>query len=103
MLICDQYNLRTVRGFALAFDIVTQNGSISTSAATIIDNALGQTPTMTEKNLLGVIANTVADSSGSNFEDVGSRKIAIVNGEGPVHGLTLKLDKDYGLSDANWR
>lgn len=103
MIICDKYNLRTVRGFALAFDIVVQNGSISSEAAKIIDNALIKTPNMTEKTLLGVIANAVADSSSNNSGDIRSRKIAIVNGKGIVHGSMLYLDANYGLNDSNWR
>lgn len=103
MIICDKYKLRTVRGFALAFDIVVQNGSISSEAAKIIDNALIKTPNMTEKKLLRVIANAVADSSPNNSGDIRSRKIAIVNGKGNVHGSMLYLDRDYGLNDSNWR
>lgn len=103
MIICDKYKLRTVRGFALAFDIVVQNGSISSEAAKIIDNALIKKPNMTEKTLLRVIANAVADSSPSNSEDIRSRKIAIVNGKGIVHGSMLYLDANYGLNDSNWR
>jgi putative cell wall-binding protein len=103
MIICDKYNLKTVRGFALAFDIVTQNGSINSGAIRIIDTALVQNPSMIEKNLLGVIANAVADSSSSNSADIRSRKIAIVNGQGTVHGSMLYLDKNFGLSDNCWR
>ena len=99
MIICDKYKLKTVRGFGLALDIVVQNGSISYDATKIIALALGKTPNMTEKNLLGVIANAVADSSG----DIRSRKIAIVNGQGTVHGSMINLDVDYGLSDNYWR
>ena len=103
MVICDKYNLKTVRGFALAFDIVNQNGSINSNAAKIIDTALEQTPNMTEKSLLGVIANAVADSSSNNSEDIRSRKMAIVNGQGIVHGSMCYLDTNYGLSDNCWR
>jgi hypothetical protein len=103
MIICDKYNLKTVRGFALAFDIVVQNGSISADAAKIIDTALVQNPNMIEKDLLKVIANAIADTSTNNTEDIRSRKMAIVNGTGTVHGSVLYLDKDYGLSDSYWR
>lgn len=103
MIICDKYNLKTVRGFALAFDIATQNGSISTAAAKIIDTAVQQNPNMTEKNLLTVIANAVADNSPSNSDDIRSRKMAIVNGQGNVHTIMLYLDRDYGLNDNCWR
>ena len=103
MRICDKYNLKTVRGFALAFDIAVQNGSLSSVATTIIDNTLKQTPNMEEKTLLGIIANAVADTSHTNSEDIRSRKISIVNGQGTVHGSMLYLDANYKLSDANWR
>lgn len=103
MIICDKYNLKTIRGFALAFDIAVQNGSISTNAAKIIDSALDQNPNMIEKDLLKVIANAVADTSPNNVEDIRSRKLAIVNGSGFVHGFVLNLDKNYGLSDSEWR
>ncbi|MVX66634.1 SH3 domain-containing protein [Clostridium chromiireducens] len=103
MIICDKYNLKSVRGFALAFDIAVQNGSISSEAAKIIDTALAQKPDMNEKDLLKVIANAVADTSINNPEDIRSRKISIVNGTGKVHGLMLDLDRNYGLSDSYWR
>jgi fibronectin type 3 domain-containing protein len=103
MIICDKYKLKTVRGFALALDIVVQNGSISSDATKIIDIALGQTPNITEKSLLGVIANAVADSSDDSSGDIRSRKIAIVNGQGTVHGSKINLDENYGLSDNCWR
>lgn len=103
MIICDKYNLKTVRGFALAFDIAVQNGSISQEAGKIIDATIVQNPNMTEKDLLNVIANAVADTSTNNAEDIRLRKIAIVNGNGFVHGTMLDLDKNYGLSDGYWR
>jgi len=103
MIICDKYNLKTVRGFALAFDIVVQNGSISEDAAKIIDTALVKNPNMVEKDLLKVIANAVADTSTNNAKDISSRKMAIVNGNGIVHVSVLDLDKNYGLSDSYWR
>ncbi len=103
MIICDKYNLKTIRGFALAFDIVVQNGSISSDASKIIDTAIAQNPNMIEKDLLKVIANAVADTSTNIAEDIRSRKIAIANGEGTVHGSAIDLDKNYGLSDSYWR
>lgn len=103
MIICDKYNLKTVRGFALAFDIVVQNGSISSDATKIIETALVQKPNMIEKDLLNVIANAIADTSTNNAEDIRSRKMAIVNGNGAVHGAVLYLDENYGLNDSYWR
>jgi len=103
MIICDKYNLKTIRGFALALDIAVQNGSVSSDASKIIDTALKQNSNMTEKDLLKVIANAVADTSTSIAEDIRSRKIAIINGQGIVHGSVIDLDKTYGLSDSYWR
>lgn len=103
MLISDKYKLKTTRGFALAFDIAVQNGSVTPEAAKIIDAALAQKPNMSEKDLLKVIANAVADTSTSNVEDIRTRKMSIVNGNGIVHGITLNLDINYGLSDNCWR
>ncbi|WP_160685326.1 SH3 domain-containing protein [Clostridium sp. C2-6-12] len=103
MLICDKYNLKTIRGFALAFDVAVQNGSISPEAAKVIDAAIAQKPSMSEKDRLKVIANAVADTSTSNADDIRIRKMAIVNGNGTVHGIALNLDANYGISDNYWR
>lgn len=103
MLICDKYKLKTTRGFVFAFDIAVQNGSISQEAAKIIDTALAQKPNMSEKELLKVIANALGGTSTNNAEDIKSRKMAIVNGSGNVHGITLNLDTNYGLNDNTWR
>lgn len=103
MTICDKYRLNAIRGFALAFDIAVQNGSISSNASKIIYTALNQNPNITEKNLLGVIANAVADSSPSSPDDIRARKMAIVNGKGTVHTSMIYLDKYFGLSDNCWR
>jgi uncharacterized protein YjdB len=103
MLICNKYNLKTVRGFALAFDICVHVGSINASATKIIANALNENPNITEKNLITIIANAVADSASSNASDIRSRNLAIVNGQGTVHGIMLYLDRDYGLSDNSFR
>ncbi len=94
MIICTKYNLKTVRGFALSFDIAVLDGSVSTNAAQIIATAMAQNPNMSEKDLLTVIANAVATSA-----DDKSRKTAIIDGQGVVHGIMLYLDRDYGLSD----
>ncbi|MFT8350657.1 SH3 domain-containing protein [Clostridium saccharoperbutylacetonicum] len=103
MIICDKYNLKTVRGFTLAFDIAVQNGGVSAEAAKVVDTALAQKPNMNEKDLLKVIANAVADTAVTNANDIRLRKMTIVNGNGIVHGFSLDLDKNYGLSDISWR
>lgn len=103
MLICDKYKLNTVRGFALAFDIVNQNGSISPAAQETIATAFITNPNMSEKDLLTVIANAVANSSTTNSSDILPRKMAIINGEGTVHGIDLNLNSNFGLNDNLWR
>ncbi|WP_242841095.1 SH3 domain-containing protein [Clostridium akagii] len=98
MLICTKYNLKTVRGFALAFDIAVLDGSGSvlgsTNAEQTITATIAQNPNISEKDLLTVISNAVATTP-----DDKSRKTAIINGQGVVHGIMLYLDKDFGLSD----
>lgn len=103
MLICNKYSLNTVRGFALAFDIANQNGSISSAAQEYIASAYIANPNMSEKDLLKVIANAVASTSSSNSDDISSRKMTIVNGTGTVHRISLNLDSNFGLSDNLWR
>lgn len=103
MIICDKYNLKTVRGFALAFDIASQNRGITSDASRIIDAAVQNNPNMSEKDLLQVIADASANTASSNPEDIRARETAIVNGHGMVHGTMLYLDSDYDLSDNLWR
>lgn len=103
MIICDKYNLKTVRGFALAFDIAAQNGGITSDAAKIIDAAVQNNPNISEKELLQIIADTSANTASSNPENIRARETAIVNGHGMVHGTMLYLDSDYNLSDKLWR
>ena len=88
---------------SLAFDIVNQNGSLSSGAIKTIDDSLLKTPNMTEKSLLTVIANAVVDNSETISEDTRVRKLAIVNGQGSIHGFMLYLDANYGLNDNSWR
>lgn len=94
MFICNKYNLKTVRGFALSFDISVLDGSVSAAATQTIATAKTQNPNISEKDLLMVIANAV-----STNPDGKSRETAIVNGQGTVHESMLYLDRDYGLSD----
>lgn len=103
MIICDKYNLKTSRGFALAFDISMQNGGITSDAEKIIDGAIHHNPDIPEKELLQVIANATANTAVSDPDYIRERETAIINGQGNVHGNMLYLDSDYGLSDKLWR
>ncbi|WP_010233636.1 Ig-like domain-containing protein [Clostridium arbusti] len=103
MIICDKYNLKTSRGFTLAFDISMQNGGITSDAEKIIDGAIHHNPDIPEKELLQVIANATANTAVSDPDYIRERETAIINGQGNVHGNMLYLDSDYGLSDKLWR
>ncbi|MPW27041.1 hypothetical protein GC105_14750 [Alkalibaculum sp. M08DMB] len=118
----------TVRGYALAFDIAVQNGSVKQTAKNLIVEALAgknnkltnpKNPTLTKnqrdvvidlhKKLEGVTdedtrklyytAAAVAISSRNQYaKDVWSRKSTIVSGSGVVHGKSYALHS-MGLSD----
>lgn len=112
-----QFGLRSERGLALMFDIVTQAGSawltcsktVCKKRAAIIEQGratlqqrLGRSPT--EREMLTLIANVVADTSLPEWrEKVRVRKMTIVNGHGKVHGRQFDLARDFGLSDQPWR
>lgn len=103
-----QFGLRTERGFALMFDIVTQSGpawltckknvckkrvQLIAQRRTEMQQKLGRSPT--ERELLTLIANVVADTSLPEWRDrVRARKLAIVEGSGKV--------KKFGLTDQPW-
>lgn len=93
--ICNEYELTTERGLALAFDISVQNGSVKSAAKEIINSQLSSATAYMKK--LSIIANAVADAS--NYpDDVRSRKMTIVNGTGVVHGKTFNLSA-YDITD----
>lgn len=125
----EDYGVKTVRGYALAFDIAVQNGSVKASAQKMIKEALnGENNKLTNPNHNGLTKNqkdvivdlqkrlanvndletrklyytsaAVAISSNDRFvKDVWSRKAAIVSGSGKVHGAQLNLNADAGLTD----
>lgn len=103
MAICDSYNLKTVRGFALAYDIINQVGSINTGASEEISTMLAQNSSIDEKSLLSVIANAIYAHAPTNALDIYSRENTIINGDGTVHGISLNLDNSFNLSDNIWR
>lgn len=103
--LCKEYGLKTNRALALAYDIRTQNGSISAATkATILaakyakEKLLGRT--LKESEYLEIIAIKRAEASNSKWvADVKSRKLTIVYGVGTVHGTKFDLSK-FGLDDA---
>ncbi len=121
--------VKTVRSYALAFDIAVQNGSVKASAQALIDGALEgksnaltnpQDPKLTAnqrtvvsdlmvkikgtsdndlKKLYYTAAAVAISSRDQYVKDVWSRKSTIIAGEGKVHGKTLAMDQNMGLSD----
>jgi D-alanyl-D-alanine carboxypeptidase len=106
-----QFGLKTERGLALMFDIVTQAGGawlIKKSRAKSIEQSRTllqqkQGRSLTEREVLTIVTNVLADTSSSIWrEDVRTRKMTIVNGYGVVHRRKFDLAKDFGLSDLPW-
>lgn len=111
-----QFGLRSERGLALMFDIVTQSGgawltcskTVCKKRAALIEQGratlqqrLGRS--LTEREMLTIIANVVADTSLPEWrEKVRVRKMTIVNGHGKVHGRQFDLARDFGLTDQPW-
>lgn len=98
--ICHEFGLKSIRAFALCFDIVVQNGSIGKDAKARISARKGETKT--ERELLAVIVDERVKDARPRFQaDVRKRKMCIVNGHGTVHGQDYDLDS-IGLSDATF-
>lgn len=106
-----QFQLRSERGLALMFDIVTQSGSAwlqkKNRAALIQQRQTAAQQqlerSLTEREVLSIIANVVADTSASRWrEDVRVRKLTIVTGRGTVHKRQFDLARDFGLTDQPW-
>jgi len=91
-----RFGLVSELGLALAFDIHVQNGSVKRAAAAEI---LAAPTPADEAALRRRIANAVADASGARFrEDVRSRKLAIAQGAGAVHGEAFVVEH-WGIAD----
>ncbi|MBI3961990.1 MAG: hypothetical protein HY335_04480, partial [Deinococcus sp.] len=103
-----EFGLESERGLALMFDIAVQNGSIRPETkeeiwrqANARANELGRP--LGELELMEIIANARADAANPQFaEDVRTRKLTIVRGQGRVHGLTFDLARQYDLGDTPW-
>lgn len=84
------------RAIALLFDCCVQNGGISELALHhILDTYL---ESWGEPEKMRCIVQTVARGSNPKWQaDVLTRKMAIANGQGKVHGLQFDLVKDFSL------
>jgi peptidoglycan hydrolase-like protein with peptidoglycan-binding domain len=93
------FGLRSELGIALCFDIHVQNGTINSTARSLIQDELTDNPTPDESTLRRIIANAVADAANAAFrDDVRSRKMAIATGNGLVHGAAFDLS-NWGLGE----
>jgi hypothetical protein len=110
--------LRSERGLALMFDVVTQHGGgwldskrchtcgTQTRRARIEQRRSElerQAGSPSEKQLLGLITNVIAETIGPRWrQDVLRRRMTIVDGQGTVHGHRFDLARDFGLTDRPW-
>lgn len=91
-----RHRLESELGVALAFDIHVQNGGIKRAAA---DQIRGAPAPANERALRRLIADAVAEAAAARFrEDVRTRKLAIAEGTGTVHGETFVLEH-WGIAD----
>jgi hypothetical protein len=107
LLIAREYDLHTERELALMFDICVQNGGIEPVAIEQIEADFASGPQGAdllegEVSKLCIIANRVAESSRQEYvEDVRTRKLAIADGVGTVHGMNYDLASQYAIGLVN--
>ena len=101
--LCNDYELWTLRGRALMFDICVQNGSIPDKVRDLIltdFRKIDSSQPAEEVELLRMrsVANRRAEAANPRFiEDVRTRKLCIAEGKGTVHGITYDLAAQFGL------
>jgi Putative peptidoglycan binding domain len=102
LALSEEYGLQSERAVALLFDVVTQNGSVGTieKARILADYAqLPSVPGGNEVAKMRIIANRVAEHANAKYvDDVRTRKLAIANGEGTVHGIFYDLADVFNLT-----
>jgi peptidoglycan hydrolase-like protein with peptidoglycan-binding domain len=107
------FELRTERGFAFMFDLVSSHGGAWLNAPKFKGRRrallrkmlaakkaeLGR-DTLTEREKMEVIANMIADVSLPEWrEKARVRKLWFVRGSGKVHGHAWDIRKDFGVTD----
>ena len=103
---CKEYGLKSERAAMLMFDIGVQNGSISDLVKARIVAEFNRLPSdlgaeEMEVRKMQIIANRRAEAANARWvEDVRTRKLAIANGEGVVHGVHIDLANQYGITMA---
>jgi hypothetical protein len=97
-----EFDVRSERAIALMFDILVQNGSISSVVKAQILRDYTEAPDSPgpacELARLKIIALRRAAASNPQYaEDVRARKLTIADGAGTVHGLPYDLEDQFGL------
>ena len=88
--------LQTERGLALCFDVAVQNGA---PRSVHVREYRKRIPGLRmEYERLKVLAHVVANEANPTWKaDVLSRKLAIANGTGKVHGAPVDLSRSFGI------
>jgi hypothetical protein len=90
------YNLNTMRAYLFFFDIVVQNGGITTSIKTKYMTWLKSNTSASENTKLKKLLEYRLTLVKSQYVgDVRSRKTAIIDGTGTVHGSKRNFPKEY--------
>ena len=90
------YGMSQLRSYLVFFDIVVQNGGIPDSVRTSYKSWLASNSSATEyTRMKKLIELRVAKSSTQWQADVRSRKMALLDGTGLVHGENRDFDKEY--------
>lgn len=100
LLLCRQFGVTSERALALMFDIRVQNGTIGAAVEEKIRADFAALPAGGDNEVakLQSIANRRAEAANPAYvEDVRTRKLAITNGTGTVHGVTYDLEHQFGI------
>lgn len=98
------FELRSTRGLALMFDIVTQNGSIGPVVAARIRQDYAALPPELDNSgrevekMRSVALRRSAAANPRWADDVRIRKLCIAEGHGRVHGIDYDLEAQFGLT-----
>ncbi len=103
--LCEQFGLRSERGVAFMFDVVTQNGGIEKKGLHIgqdiqrdID-VLKKTGKDSEEARMATIARRRTAACNPRWRaDALNRKMTIAKGHGVVHGNTIDLAKQFDIT-----
>lgn len=85
-----------LRSYLFFFDIVVQNGGISTAVKTKYNTWLKSNKTASEKTrMLKILEYRLGTVRVQYVGDVKARKTSILNGKGTVHGSARDYEKEY--------